>query len=204
MFSDETKDQIERRALEIAAVIEAKRGPFRAEMIPECAAQWHVITTAPMAEGIAAQHLVDRGFGIYRPTFNRARVVRGRLRDFQTSLFPGHIFLFVWDALLHWRRIRACPGITGILTVDERPVVVDDSAIYRMQVIEFNGIIGGMSVPAIPKRKRRRKDRWSEQIERADDDFAPTISARSYWTGIEKLDDHARISVLHKALGLAS
>lgn len=203
MFSSDTRDEIERRALEITATIEAKRGPFMAEILPECTARWHVITTAPAAENTAAKHLVGRGFGIYRPTFNRPRASRGKLWDVQISLFPGHIFLFVWDALRHWRRIRACPGVTGILTVDERPVVVDDSAIYRMQVIESNAIISKMVGAPIPKRQRWRKNKWSDQVEREDDTFVPTVSIRSYWDGIEKLDDEGRISVLHKALGLA-
>lgn len=204
MFSDETYEEIERRALEITAIIEAKRGPFTAELVPDCIAHWHVITTAPAAEAVAAKHLVDRGFGVYIPTFNRTRIVRGRLRDMHLSLFPGHIFLFVWDVLRHWRRIRACPGVRGIMTTDEHPVVVDDSAIYQMQTIEFNGIVSGMSVPAAPKGRRRRRNKWSEHLEHEDGNFAPTISTKSYWAGIGKLDDDERISVLHKALGLAS
>lgn len=192
--------EIERRALKITAIIEAKRGPYMAELVPECSARWHVITTAPMSETTAAKHLVDRGFGVYIPTFNRTRMVRGQLRDLNISLFPGHIFLFVWDILRHWRRIRACPGVVSIMTTDERPVVVDDVIIDQMQAIEFNNIV---LLPAKAKRRRRRREEGPAPDDMPDNKFV-SITTKSYWTGIEKLDNNGRNSVLYKALGLTS
>src|SRR5262249_2510085 len=127
-------------------------GPYRAEIVPERTPLWHVLMTAPTEENLAAAHLIGRGFGVYVPTFERVWMGRGGKRTRQLPLFPGHVFLFVWNVERHWRRIRACPGVHRILTIEERPVVVEDAAINRMQAIEFSGI-----EVMKPRRRRRRR-----------------------------------------------
>lgn len=190
------RERIERRALEISAAIDLKSGPYSAEIVPDMDPHWHAITHAPSASERAAKFLVDRNFGIYVPTFEQTWVTRGRKITRRLPLFPGHIFVFVWDVLRHWRRIKSCPGVVGILTVDQRPVIIPDKAIDRMQGIEFNGI-----QVERPKRRRRKKNR---PIEDENDNDIMSISTKSYWSKIAELDDQDRIGVLHKALGLAS
>lgn len=172
-----------------------RAGPFFAEIVPGCDPSWHAINTAPMEESIAAAHLVGRRFGVYVPTFEQVSIVRGKRIAKRRPLFPGHIFLFVWDIHRHLRRIRSCPGVVRVLTVDERPVVVEDEAIDRMQAIEFNGID-----VELPKRRRKRKHRQFDVESAAPNEIV--IRTRSFWTGVEALDDEGRVGVLHKALGL--
>jgi transcription antitermination factor NusG len=201
MLSTNILDDIKRRALEISAEIEVKHGPYRSEIVPGFPARWHVLTTMPGLESNAVAHLVDRGFGIYVPTFERTWVSRSRQITKRLPLFPGHIFLFVWDVLHHWRRIHACPGVYQVLAISERPVVVGDDAIYRMQAIEFSGI-------SLPVEKKAKKRRWRKSAgEKQTSDSGSeivTISTKSYWDQVTELDDDGRIDVLHRELGLAS
>lgn len=196
MLSTETRRQIERRALEIQAAIEEKTGPYSAEIVPDASPLWHIATTFAAAESDALRFLSERGFGCYVPYFETYSIRRGRKIVHQRSLFPGHIFLFVWDVKRHWRRIMACPGVARILTVDERPVVVPFDAIYRMQAIEFSGIEA-----LRPKPRRRRKKHLRAE---SDQDEIISISTKSYWREMVTLDDDGRNRLLHRALGVAA
>lgn len=193
MLAPQTRDEIERRALEITADIERKLGPYRAEITPGASPLWHIVTTFAAADE-ALHHLSDRGFGCYVPYFERTILRRGRKIALQSALFPGHIFLLVWDIKRHWRRIMACAGVAKILTVDERPVVVPFDAIYRMQAIEFSGIES-----LRPKPRRRKKHQRA--MDSKDGDVI-SISTKSYWREIVTLDDEGRNRLLHTALGL--
>ena len=55
-------------------------------------------------------------------------VLRHELIDLSDKLmFPGLVFVFVWDVLAHWRRIMACPGVQSIMVDgNEKPVIVPD------------------------------------------------------------------------------
>jgi hypothetical protein len=179
----------------IAAKAE-RDGPFHAEIVPTETPQWYALQTAPGHEHVAAAHLAGRRFGVFVPAYQEPR--QGDCGANQTGpvrriLFPRHIFLFVWDVLRHWRRIHACPGVVRVLTIDERPVVVPDAAINQMHMIELKG----MSVFDKPKRRRGKR------YYRVDgDESVVTISSYSALDGVEKLDDAARVGMLHKALGL--
>lgn len=191
----ETFDEIERRALQITASLDAKLGPYPAEVIPETRAQWHVAATVPACEDKAIKFLSARGFGVYAPAFEITSVTRGRKVTRYRPLFPGHLFLFVWDIKRHWRRVRACPGVARILCINEDPVIVPYDAIHRMQAIEYSGMDAFK-----PKRRNwRRKKRGRLPPEEPN---IISISPKSYWCNIEKLDDDQRNQLLHTALGL--
>lgn len=202
MLSPKTIDQIERRALEITAELDVKLGPYRAEIVRRgnlndaiSEARWHVAATVPAGEEDAIRFLAARGFGVYLPVFETIHLVRGCKVNRYRPLFPGHIFLFVWDIKRHWRRIKACPGVARVLCVEENPVVVPPESIYRMQAIEAVGMEALM-----PKRSRRRRKRG--RIIEPNGHEIISISPKSYWHGIERLDDNDRNRLLHKALGI--
>ncbi len=89
------------------------------------------------------------------------------LIDFSDRLiFPGRVFVFVWDVLAHWRRITACPGVSAIMCDGaERPIVVPDEQINRIQILQFELCV------ARPKRRRRY----------ASADNRIVISTASHW-----------------------
>lgn len=187
-------DTIKRRAIEITAELDAKLGPYPAEIVPTVTAQWHVAATVPACEDKAIKFLSARGFGVYAPAFEVTHLARGRKVKRYRPLFPGHLFLFVWDIRRHWRRIKACPGIARILCIEEEPVTVPYDAIHRMQAIEFTGI------EALKPKRRSWRKKKGRIIEAGPNIIS--ISPKSYWHGIERLDDDSRNRLLHKALGL--
>ena len=137
--------------------------------MPGVTPAWHIVKTAPGQENKAAQFLEDRCVGVFLPKFvHGARMVLGQeLIDLSDKLiFPGLVFVFVWDVLAHWSRITACPGVQRIMVDDNaKPVIVPDKEICHIQVLQY--LLG------VARRKRRK--RYSS----ADDRIV--ISSMSYW-----------------------
>jgi transcription antitermination factor NusG len=168
------------------------------------AAHWYIITTVPGQQGIAAGHLIGRGFGIYLPEIDRREIVRGRVRNHRVPMFPGYLFLFTWALARNWGRIRACTGVSRILgdgaAGEAAPRIVPDALIDEIVRTEWNEWLrSGLFKPAWSSRKGRkaRKQRASAE--------GVTITTRSYFgAGLAGLDAAGRISLLHRALGLGS
>lgn len=193
--------QIERRALEIAAVFEAKDGPYAAEILPECKPAWYMFRTVPGKENKAAKYLSARGFGVFVAKFDPGSILRAKISldngksridliDLsQKLIFPGRGFLFAWDILAHWRRVVGCPGVQRIVLDNAcRPVIVPDTEVNRIQALQFS-LTGQQS-------KRRRKRYRSDS-----EDNAPRVEmCKSYW----HVDGEERNRVLDQSLGLAS
>ena len=180
---------IERRAIEIAADLDAKkRGPYYAEISSHQTPHWHILRIAPGAENKATDALADRGIGVFLPKFvTGARLVMPHeVVDLSDKLmFPGRVFVFVWDVLAHWRRIMACPGVHGIMcTGSERPIVVPDDHMRRIQYLQF----------VLAYRTKRRRKRYPA----ADDTIK--ISSADYL----HVDGDMRNRVLEIQLGAAS
>lgn len=168
----------ENRALEQLAHAEERDGRFFAEIVPGVTPFWHVVITEPRAEHEAMDYLAARGFGVFLPTFERKTKLGIKVC---CVLFPGYVFLFVWDAHRHLQRLQACPGVMRLMYDGNEPAVVPDAQIHRIQALE-TGLRTG-----IWKRPRRK-----------------STGDLSAYKGIDRLDDKGRISALHKALGLAS
>ena len=81
--------------------------------------------------------LVSRRFGIYVPGQDITVVRRGRKFDLVEMLFPGYIFVFVCDLVLHRDRIEAIDGVIRvIMDVNGAPLFLPDDEIDRVRVIE--------------------------------------------------------------------
>jgi transcription antitermination factor NusG len=124
--------------------------------------------------------------GVFLPRFVPGAILRTKTNQAtdlsEKLLFPGLLFVFVWDILRHWRRIMSCPGVQSIM-VDgsEKPVIVPDDEISHIQVLE--------RVFAISKPKRRKR------YASADDRII--ISTVSYW----HVDERERNRLLAQSLG---
>jgi hypothetical protein len=179
--------EIEARALEIAAELDRKHGPYRAEVVPDATPHWHIIRTAAGQETKATEYLADRGIGVFLPRFvaGARLILPHEVVDLSNRLlFPGRVFVFVWDVLAHWRRIMACPGVAGIMVNGaEVPIVVPDAEIDRIQIMQF--------ILAVARTKRRK--RYGSSDDRI------VLSTVSYW----HVDGNERNRVLDKALGAA-
>lgn len=173
-----------------------RRGPQYAEIVPGHEPYWHVVVVEPRAERIAAAHLVGRRFGVYLPEFD-VRMPAARGRDTYMAsrpIFPGYLFLFVWDVEQHLRRIQACPGVFRLMYDGGRPVIVSDAIMDQIQAIEGFNLVNS--------RIRRRRVRRREPLS-LEPDVEVTVSTLSLFEGIKGLDDRGRVSILHRALGLA-
>lgn len=165
--------------------------------------QWHLLRIQPGMEELAASHLIARKFGIYLPMFWTASKDRyGKTRKRMRKLFPGYLFIFVWDIKKHWHRITSCPGVSAIELSADKAVVVSDGYIRRAQEIEieFDETIE-KAARGGKKRKRRRRRGDPVPVEE------PTqiiIHAYDALHDIRGLDDDSRNQILRKALGLAS
>jgi len=180
--------EIEARALEIAAALDRKLGPYHAQVTPDVAPAWHIVRTTPGQENKAAGYLAHRGIGVFVPSFvpgSRLKLGNELLDLGGKLIFPGRVFLFVWDILAHWRRIMACPGVQAVmLNGSEKPVVVPDVEVDRIQVMQY--------VLAVARPKRRK--RYTSANDRI------TISTLGY----NQIDGTERNRVLDRLLGAAS
>lgn len=185
---------IEARALAIAAAIAAKRGPYSAGVVPGATALWHLVETLPGAERKAMRYLAKRGFGVFLPAFDADSLAALRVLGFNDAralIFPGHVLLFVWDVLAHWRRIGACPGVKRVVCNEhEVPVTLMDDTVDQLR-----GLQSAFRLASAGKRARAgwRRRRLSEQARAVAGDKA-----------LRALDGATRNQALRRALGLGS
>lgn len=202
--------ELARRATE-----RSMKNPIHAEVLPDVPPAWYALIIAPGQERTAAAHLTGRGFGVYLPEFQRARIARGVKTTRMLAMFPGYLLVFVWDIGRHWRRMATCPGVMHPLCADGAPVEIPDRIIDQIQAREtelmlHGGVVQrGHLVPEPRKKRKRRKPRPERKdadlpagITLAPNEELVTISTRSYFANIALLDDVHRASLLHAALGL--
>ena len=184
--------------LEMAADFREHYQPYDAELIGNVP-QWHVVITAPNHERIAAAHLVARRFAVYAPEIDKAiPASRGRpARIEKRPLFPGYLFVLVWDISAHMHRIRGVPGVVNMLYCGEEPAIIADEIIDFIQIVEFKGV----------KLHKSKRQRWRKHKLIETDEVMELVSIAPYdawneWRSIETLDDTGRNSLLRRALGL--
>jgi transcription antitermination factor NusG len=203
-------DSSELHALALAAAASATAreiaNPGDAEIVPGVVPRWHILTTHPAQEGIAVGHLMDRRFGVYVPEYDRAEIFRGCIRVRHLRMFPGYVFIFVWDVMLHWRRIKACTGVSSIMLDGEWPVVVPDRIVNDIQAAECNLFLKGPCSPLkkIPKLRGRRGYRREVLTGIDEGDEVVGLSTKSFLRSLADVDGLGPTRLLHRALGLAS
>lgn len=199
MLAPNFLSEIERRALEISTELDRKHGPWVAEILPAVTPRWHMVNAQPGKEAKAAKFLSDKQFGVFVPKFDDGSMLElkvkspsGREAIEMVSvggklIFPGRVFIFVWDVLAHWRRIRECPAVQSVfLDGTHNPLVIPDIEINKIQVLQFS---------LLPKEKKKRK-RYGVGSE---GHFRSEFT-RSFWT----VDGDQRNRALDRSLGLAS
>lgn len=180
-----------------------RAGKFAAEIVPGVTPQWHAVITAPGAERQLAAHLVGRGFGVFLPERDVECMVRGRKVTMRGLFLPGYVFVFVWDLVLHLRRIAACPGALDFLCeVGGGVAVIPDAMIDCLRALENAERPMELPLDRVAKRKRQRRCRRRDVASSA----AEIVGVHAYSPFIEALrssddDDQAR-RVFRQALGL--
>lgn len=178
-----------------------KQGPRDAELVPGKPSGWYIVCTQAGQDGVAAGHLIGRRFGVYQPLYPNTTVVRGRKVTRMLRMFPGYLFIFAWDIDRHVRRILAVPGVSRLLSIEDKPVRVPDALIDDIRAAENreNPIRYTVEMTKVRKRrKKRRIETWEEEVEATADDIV-AVSSKSYWF---QDPGPSRIGLLEKALGL--
>jgi transcription antitermination factor NusG len=186
-----------------------------AELLPNVAPQWYVIEVWPGAERKVADELTARRFGIYIPGEEVTMVRRGRKFEAVELLFPGYIFVFVWDVLRHRGRIESIDGVLRvILDVNGVPLFLSDREIDKVRYLENQHRpiqLEQFSIEVDPPRKKRKRRQKRVVITVSDE----VVSTRPWgWVrstfddtldeSIVMLDSHGRNQTLMRALGLCS
>ncbi|WP_158255419.1 transcription termination/antitermination protein NusG [Rhodopseudomonas palustris] len=206
----------------------AGRNGYLAEIVPGARGAWYAVETVPGEDRIAAAWLCARRFGVYLPELKFVEDRRGRKVDVVRLMFPGYVFVFVWDIDAHFTRILACPGVRGVVmtqrapAVDDRvsfrlrgglePVKVPDAAIDQIRTVENFlrpvALAGAADAAQATRKKRpRRKHYAGEQPEEVVVE-APAIFGSRVWSEFSRammaLDDVGRNRALRELLGLSS
>jgi hypothetical protein len=108
--------------------IDASSRPITYEL-SEGEADWYLVNTYPGDDARAFRWLSRRGFGVFQPMMQRKSRAMGKLVQGREPMFPGWLFVFSRDIRKNAARIKACPGVAGILDdqVTNRPMPVNQA-----------------------------------------------------------------------------
>ncbi len=178
-----------------------------AELLPDVDPHWYLVEVYPGAERRVADEMVGRRFGIYIPEFEETVMRRGRQVDRVELMFPGYIFVFVWDVIEHRSRIEAINGVMRlIMDVNGVPLGLTDREIDQIRSIENQHRpvqLEEFEVEAeLPAKKRRR--RRKRAVVKVLDEVVATRAWSVFRDGLTAVDSEVRNQTLQKALGLCS
>ncbi len=83
--------------------------------------RWYVVQIQPRAEERAHRHLVNQGFEVYLPCYQRTVRHARRSVNVLRPLFPGYLFVHIDPEICQWRSINGTAGVYQILTDGVRP-----------------------------------------------------------------------------------
>jgi hypothetical protein len=180
-----------------------------AEMVQGVTPCWHVIETYAHREREVVEELSTRRFGVYLPEEQETIVKRGRVVDRVSLMFPGYVFVFVWDVLSHRSRIEAIDGVQRLLLdVNGIPLFLTDEQIDKIRYCENCArpvVLQTFEVlqDVVPKkRKRRRKPK--KQMVLVHDEVTAVRAWSAFEDAIMTLDSDGRIGALRNLLGVSS
>ena len=187
--------------------------------LPDVSPQWHLIEVYEAAERKVAGALVARRFGIYIPESEETVIVRGRAVERTALLFPGYIFVFVWNVFHCLDVIESIEGVIRVmLDVNGNPLPLSDEQIDRIRYVENN--IRPIQLEEFeievdaPPRKTTKKKRARQQTRRVKVKVSDVIvrTRPGGWSRgdfddtldetVKALDSCGRNQTLLRALGL--
>lgn len=208
------------RDFEIGDVVDSSASnPLLAEVYPEVSPCWHVIETHPSRERTAAAHLIARRFGVFIPEKEETVVRRGRKFEQTSLMFRGYIFVFVWDIMVHMRRIQAVPGVSRVMFLTDCtgrrwPAVLTDEQVDAIRAVEnHERPLPEITIPqeiSMPNKKGRwtKRQKMLNELRKAEFERDNEVVACRPWSPFQEelltLDTDGRNQSLRKALGLAA
>lgn len=186
--------------------------PRDAQILPDVEPKWYLLEVYEPAQREVERELAKRRFGIFVPEAERTEVKRGRKITRKLALFPGHIFVFVWDIGYHWSRITRLSGVARIVTSKPdmlgktiyetdagfgrlTPNAVSTAITIEQEMIDQIRALENGQRPIIKRRTRGKRRQY-------DDDVIATYPWSAYPERFKELDSQERNQSLRKALGL--
>lgn len=149
--------------------------------------QWCVVHTQPGKELFAEQQLMVQGFQAYLPRYIKERRHARKIETVSAPLFPRYLFVALDLDVDRWRSVNGTRGVSYLLTLDERPAVIDDSVIENLRNKENEQ--GLLTVDSLALFLKGDKVRILEG------------AFEGYTAVFEKMDDKARVQLLLNFLG---
>lgn len=109
---------------------------------------WFVVQTQPRAEAKAKCHLVNQGFTIYMPVYQRRIRHARRAELVLRPLFPGYLFVQINAEHQRWRSINGTVGVRQILTDGHVPRFVPDRIIEEIVAREDEAGVVSIAKPS--------------------------------------------------------
>lgn len=143
--------------------------------------------------------LQRRHFGIYVPELTETSVRRGRKVERRLPIFPGYVFVFLWETGANFGRLAGVEGVTAIIGI------ITDEQIDKIRYLEncerpvtLQEFEETIFLPAKTHKKRRwRKSRKPVKVTVLDEVVA--VRAWSAWDdGIVNLDSEGRNQALRE------
>jgi transcription antitermination factor NusG len=99
------------------------------EAVDDPSGDWYLVNTFAGDDVRAMRWLARRRFGVFRPMQQRKTArSEGDVVGVMEPVFPGHLFVYVWDIDKARSRILNCPGVMGLLcTVEGRPIRINQA-----------------------------------------------------------------------------
>ena len=174
--------------------------PRSAQVVPGVEPKWYVIEVASRD---VETELVKRRFGIYVPEEEETIIMRGRKVDRRVRMFPGYVFVFMWDTDENWSRlanIRGVLAVLGTLTdeqVDKIRYCENCARPVMLQSFEIEQDV-------VPKKCRKRRRKVKKQVVVVHDEVTAVRAWSAFEDAIMTLDSEGRIGALRNLLGVSS
>ncbi len=100
---------------------------------------WFAVRVRSNHERIAEQHLQDRGYQRFAPSYKVERQWSDRKKEVDQFLFPGYVFcrLDPYDRL----PVLSVPGVVGLVGFGKTPAQIPDEEIRRIERLVESGLV---------------------------------------------------------------
>lgn len=188
-----------------------RANPADAEIDDTSEGNWYLVHTFPGDDAKAMRWLARRRFGVFRPMQQRKSPHReGQSIGVMEAVFPGWLFVYVWDVRKHHSRITSLPGVHDILTdpVTQNPVPIPDRFVQKLRALAWLvedrlTHVGQESDRHQQKRQvRRPSTKERKQLDKLKKQFkaAGLEWDQSTWEHVNALEPRLRIALMHRTI----
>ena len=93
---------------------------------------WYLVQCKPKQDERAEENLVRQGYECSRPLCSREKLLRGKSRLVQESLFPGYLFIHM-PLSANWAPLRSSRGVARVVAFGGQPLPVSQQLVEQLQ-----------------------------------------------------------------------